>query len=89
MIDKIRQILIDNGMIEPEALNESTKEILLLFGVSNSNFIKFEEWTEVPKGVYKILTDKGRIIQAEMIFNRWMEYDTPIHDGEKVVGYYR
>ena len=36
MRDKIRQILIDNGMNKTEALNESTKEILLLFGVSGS-----------------------------------------------------
>lgn len=67
---------------------DATDQVLVLFGVSNSNFMKFEKSTEVPQGVYKILTDKGRIIQAEMIFNRWMEYDTPIHDGEKVIGYY-
>lgn len=33
MEDKIRQILINNGMNEAEALNESTQEILSLLGV--------------------------------------------------------
>jgi len=36
MRDKVEQILINNGMNETEALNESTKEILLLFSVSPS-----------------------------------------------------
>lgn len=88
MKKEIREILSKYRQNEGYTMEHAERELLNLFGVSNSNFIKFEQSTEVPQGVYKILTDKGRIIQAEMIFNRWMEYDTPIHDGEKVIGYY-
>ena len=42
MRDKVRQILINNGMNETEALNESTEELLRLYG--GEHLKAFIEW---------------------------------------------
>jgi len=71
------------------SLEDAYKDFLNLFDVSGSELIEFNNNTTVANGIYKVKTNKGRVIGCEFTFNRWFELDEPIEEGERVIGYYR
>ena len=74
LLDDIKPLVKNNGVLDE---------------LNGSKFIQFNESNIVKSGVYKVKTNFDREINCEITSNKWFEYDTPLFDGESVLGYYR